>query len=700
MYCSKKTLLFCLSLFMVGCGGGGNGSPSDNSNGNSNEFTQLEIKEKSTASISAALDFIQYPAAFVVLSTSTPDILGKLDQKIIACNHRSSNSYDLMTIEATRLTKGKWSNGDQITVDFANDCLLSGLESPLSGRITITISMDSSAEESITSAHYHLDMNQLTQRYMDENGFIHVLSFEGVLDAERTKDDNGNTSIKISTNQTEPFTFANYSRLDNYQYSSTWSESNAQFSINTSARVSFITEKSYLDIATKTPLSGYIGETPNAGNITISGRNNTYVMFNASNSGMIDLIGKGSDFSENASGSWQDYITGGLWRFPTIFDTEERINLATFGEPRGVWSTMSFDGVISEYNNSFNMQQDEVYELTDVGLQPQFSVLINHKADVVASISTLEDPIKGEYTPEIVTQWKGQRLFLTPKYPLMPGVDYSLKITANEKSLGAVRFKTKEDWSTPVYYIDAGDDEFAKIGEDKKLAATYIYPTLENISWLLNNNKYNSELTLSSWLGENVSIINSSNEEPGHIVSVEVFTSSHPLFSVSSSKYIQYINSNKDRSFFTIDAVHGITALHRKTIIGNIAHDTVADVGHKDDYSVLPAVYNGTESNAQLKIHIAPHEDTGRHKVYHFTNSSDVEFEWTKGYHFYYAYGKASQDKIKWSDLCSNSTLIIDHVDPEVSPQDPERVAVNYSLTCMDNEISMSGRIRMNSSVE
>ena len=256
------------------------------------------------------------------------------------------------------------------------------------------------------------------------------------------------------------------------------------------------------------------------------------------------------------------------------------------------------------------------------------------------------------------------------------------------------------DWSPPVYYIDAGDDEFAKIGEDKKLTATYIYPTLENISWLLNNNKYNSELTLSSWLGENVSIINSSNEEPGHIVSVEVFTNSHPLFSVSSSKYIQYINNNKDRSFFTIDAVHGITALHRKTIIGNIAHDTAADVGHKDDYSVLPAVYNGAESNAQLKIHIAPHEDTGRHKVYHFTNSSDVEFEWTKGYHFYYAYSKASQDKIKWSDLCSNSTLIIDHVDPEVSPQDPERVAVNYSLTCMDNEISMSGRIRMNSSVE
>lgn len=90
-------------------------------------------------------------------------------------------------------------------------------------------------------------------------------------------------------------------------------------------------------------------------------------MFNASNSGMIDLIGKGSDFSENASGDWQDYITGGLWRFPTIFDTEERINLATFGEPRGVWSTMSFDGVISEYNNSFNMQQDEVYRRLTLG---------------------------------------------------------------------------------------------------------------------------------------------------------------------------------------------------------------------------------------------------------------------------------------------------------------------------------------------
>lgn len=81
MYCSKKTLLFCLSLFMVGCGGGSNGSPSDNSNGNSNEFTQLEIKEKSTANISAALDFIQYPAEFVVLSTSTPRHTGQTRSK-------------------------------------------------------------------------------------------------------------------------------------------------------------------------------------------------------------------------------------------------------------------------------------------------------------------------------------------------------------------------------------------------------------------------------------------------------------------------------------------------------------------------------------------------------------------------------------------------------------------------------------------
>lgn len=119
MYCSKEILLFCLSLFIVGCGGGGNGSSSDNSDA----FTQLEIKEKSTANISATLDFIQYPVEFAVLSTSAPDMLGNLDRKVIACNHRSSNSYDLMTIEATRLTKGKWSNGDQITVDFANDCL-------------------------------------------------------------------------------------------------------------------------------------------------------------------------------------------------------------------------------------------------------------------------------------------------------------------------------------------------------------------------------------------------------------------------------------------------------------------------------------------------------------------------------------------------------------------------------------------------
>lgn len=126
---NKNSLLAIASILLTACGGGGSGgettTPDDSGGGSS--IPQLEISTGTLTKAAASLDLIQYPAELGVLSVSAPELLGTANEKIISCNGDTYYSIKPITFEASRLIDKKWSNGDQITIDFPSDCQLPGL---------------------------------------------------------------------------------------------------------------------------------------------------------------------------------------------------------------------------------------------------------------------------------------------------------------------------------------------------------------------------------------------------------------------------------------------------------------------------------------------------------------------------------------------------------------------------------------------
>ena len=298
---NKNSVLAIASILLTACGGGGGSSGGnetkdpDNSAGGS-AISQLEISTGTLTKAAASLDLIQYPAELGVLSISAPNLLGSANEKLISCNGDTHYDPKTITIEASRLTQKKWSNGDQITIDFPSDCQLPGLYYPVSGRMTMTIAMAGSSSEKISHAEYHIDTSQLSQTYTDDANNTYTINLDGRLTANIDVDGTGKTTLQMSSDSAQPFTLANYYRLENYNYSGSWNEQDAKYSITTNARIALLADNKYVDIKTNNPITGQIGEQPSTGSISITGKNNTYLNLVSDSNGMVNVIGKGSDF--------------------------------------------------------------------------------------------------------------------------------------------------------------------------------------------------------------------------------------------------------------------------------------------------------------------------------------------------------------------------------------------------------------------
>ncbi len=696
---NKNSLLAIASILLTACGGGGSGgettTPDDSGGGSS--IPQLEISTGTLTKAAASLDLIQYPAELGVLSVSAPELLGTANEKIISCNGDTYYSIKPITFEASRLIDKKWSNGDQITIDFPSDCQLPGLYYPVSGRITMTISMAGSSSDKISHAEYQIDTSQLSQTYTDDANNTYTIELDGGLTANIDVDSAGKTTLQMNSDSARPFTLANYYRLENYTYSGSWNEQDAKYSITTSARVALIADNKYVNIKTTAPIIGQMGESPSAGSISITGKNNTYVNLVSDSNGIVNVIGKGSDFSDSTADNWQQFMSGGLLRYPTQFDIQERVHLANFGETKAIWSTMEFGSSISKYNNPYDLLYDVVYELADVSTTPQLSVLINHKSNVTASFNTDEDPLNGSSYVEAATHWEGQRLFISPKKPLLAGIKYSLSIYSGEKNLGTLRFKTDGNYVMPTLMMDVGNDEFAIIGQDKTISAAYIDPNLQSLYWWLDTDVMEG-LTLQSLDNNSARLVNSGAVMPGRISRLALRSTYNTM--VSTDKDIQYINSNQDKTFISIDSVEGISKPKRNLLVGGIGHEIPSVYHSYEGFRLYRAFSSSKPSEAMLTIAVTPTVDTGTQKVYHFSNKSQANLIWSSYYQSDYSTQESLGDTIDWSTLCSNSELTINYVDPTIDILSEEAVAVNYQFTCLENDIRISGRIRKHSQVE
>ncbi len=696
---NKNSLLALASILLTACGGGGGGgettTPDDSGGGSA--ISQLEISTGTLTKAAASLDLIQYPAELGVLSVSAPDLLGTANEKTISCNGDTYYSIKQITFEASRLVDKKWSNGDQITINFPSDCQLPGLYYPVSGRITMTIAMAGSGSEKISHADYHIDTSQLSQTYTDDANNTYTIDLDGGLTANIDVDGAGKTTLQMNSDSARPFTLANYYRLENYTYSGSWNEQDAKYSITASARVALLADNKYVDIKTTTPITGQMGESPSTGSISITGKNNTYLNLVSDSNGIVNVIGKGSDFSDSTADNWQQFMSGGLLRYPTQFDIQERVHLANFGETKAIWSTMKFDSSISKYNNSYDLLFDVVYELADVGTTPQLSLLINHKSNVTASFNTNEDPVNGSSYVEAVTHWEGQRLYISPIKPLLAGIKYSLSIYSGQKSLGTLRFKTDGNYVMPTLMMDVGNDEFVTIGQDKTIAAAYIDPNLQSMYWSLMTG-IEEGLSMSTLSDNSVILTNSSALKAGRIVSLTLQTVDGAT--ISSNKDIQYINNAKDRTFISIDSVRGIDTPHRNLLVGSIVHNIPSSPSQNEFFKLYRNFSSSNSSTAMLNISMAPTIDGEEQDIYYFTNKTQVNLTWNGIYQSIYSTQTDQQDDIDWSTLCSNSQLTMNYVDPDIAPYSTDSISVNYTLTCLDKDISISGRIRKNSQVE
>lgn len=247
----------------------------------------------------------------------------------------------------------------------------------------------------------------------------------------------------------------------------------------------------------------------------------------------------------------------------------------------------------------------------------------------------------------------------------------------------------------PTLMMDAGNDEFVTIGQDKKISAAYIDPNLHNLYWSLMTG-IDEGLSMSTLSNNSVMLTNPSALKSGRIVSLTLQTLDGTT--IYSNKDIQYINSAKDRTFISIDSVRGIDKPRRNLLVGSIAHYTPSNYSKNEFFKLCRYFSSSNSSTAMLNIAITPTIDGLEQDIYYFTDKNQIDFTWNGIYQSIYSTQTDQQDNIDWSTLCANSQLTMNHVNPDISSTNS--ISENYTLTCLDKDISISGRIRQNSQVE
>jgi hypothetical protein len=705
-------------LLLAGCGGGGS---SDSGNSGSEERRLMPLSQATASIASASMDFSQYPTELGILAVSGVNILGSRNHQTLPCDNEDSvNNKPSVSFDAQRLYPNVWNDGDQIRISFQNGCKLKGISSPFDGVITVALNMQRQDVTNLSSFKFSLLLDGLTQTYTDVNGnSTTALPLDGEIEGDWSYIPGGKSMLHITNKNDSSISFANYFFLHDLNYSGQWDEGTAQYSVSTEAKVSESIDGDYFLVKTRTPLQGRIGSSPSSGDIRVQGANDKYVSITPDNSNpeWVRIVGKGTDFDHDAGGTWSNYLSGAFWSSVGSIDIFERINYSQIRDVVPIWSSLKVNDEDPAINMEVNIDTSTdhyqtFYTINDAGLNPLVSALFLKKGDISALFYTNIPNNYGRYEIPADVSWIGQRAQIKPRTSLTPGSQYFLVIKNHDDSAGysetrLIIFNTSGSVGTVGNsIIDAGDDQFFNVGSIGNLHGTAL-PFMGGFNWNVRDVSNNTEdevatVTFSDDSSLNSSFTTAGTESDGLKNLFVLTTTDYP---VASFAVVNFIRSNKDKSYFAIDSIKGIkNPITHKMMIGDLSAPV---------YEGISGVSFGSDYWEHFRsVHLVatglPDSTTENTETYISSAGSEIIFSWERpiqydvSYYPEYLDSYVYEETIKWSELCAKSKLDVKYLSPKPAPMQKDNLAINFILTCLDvgKDIEIKGRVRQGSEID
>ncbi|MEN8771468.1 MAG: hypothetical protein ABF267_09335 [Glaciecola sp.] len=288
---------------------------------------------------------------------------------------------------------------DIIRITF-NDCSSQILDTYAFGYLDVTVTEASLANKTL-NAVISLDNFSVSDEFDRDT----IITSQGELELQLSET---NTTRNYAMSNSQPVIFSvlnvPFIRIDSSNFSKTQNLTQAKYTLELNAQITEVLTQSTFNVTTNTPLSGFLGEYPNQGELSIgqSGGESFIVQpNNIIDSDMLKLIVD----SQTLRTRWSEYVEGTLFGFDNAnrYTNEYRIdNFVNFG------------------------QLDSFLQFSNIEA-PVLKLLMSRPIDRV-DISSLTFRLDGfPYTTvptEVTTD--GALLTVTPLIPLKAGMTYSI----------------------------------------------------------------------------------------------------------------------------------------------------------------------------------------------------------------------------------------------------------------------------------
>ncbi len=294
---------------------------------------------------------------------------------------------------------GMISATDNIRITF-NDCSSPILDTYAFGYLDVTVTEASLANKTL-NALISLDNFSVSDEFDRDT----IISSQGELELQLSETDT-TRNYAISNSQPVVFSVLNipFISIDSSSFSKTQNLNLAKYTLELNAQITEFLSQSTFNVTTNTPLSGFLGEFPNQGELSIGqpgGESFRVQPNNIIDSDMLKLIVNGQTYRTR----WSEYVEGTLFGFDNAnqYTNEYRIdNFVNFGQ---LTSFLQFSNIEA----------------------PVLKLLMSRPIDRV-DISSLTFRLDGfPYTTvptEVTTD--GALLTVTPLVPLKAGMTYSI----------------------------------------------------------------------------------------------------------------------------------------------------------------------------------------------------------------------------------------------------------------------------------
>jgi len=218
---------------------------------------------------------------------------------------------------------------DNIRITF-NDCSSPVLDTYAFGYLDVTVTEASLANKTL-NALISLDNFSVSDEFDRDT----IISSQGELELQLSET---NTTRNYAMSNSQPVVFSvlniPFISIDSSSFSKTQNLTEARYTLTLNAKITEFLSQSTFNVTTNTPLSGFLGEFPNQGELSIGqpgGESFIVQPNNIIDSDMLKLIVNGQTYRTR----WSEYVEGTLFGFDNAnrYTNEYRIdNFMNFGQ--------------------------------------------------------------------------------------------------------------------------------------------------------------------------------------------------------------------------------------------------------------------------------------------------------------------------------------------------------------------------------